>query len=63
VLVSYLFVFAGSYVAVQIVTFTECDPFYLYWTVSPDPGTCAEAQVQLVTLGVCVTCQPRLQFD
>lgn len=48
---SYLFVFAGSYVAVQVVTFTECNPFDHYWIVLPDPGTCTEAQVQLITLG------------
>ncbi|KAB8231006.1 hypothetical protein BDV23DRAFT_190905 [Aspergillus alliaceus] len=35
---SYLFVFAATYVAVQIVTFTECDPFNHYWRVLPDPG-------------------------
>ncbi|KAF5858356.1 hypothetical protein ETB97_004477 [Aspergillus alliaceus] len=49
---SYLFVFAATYVAVQIVTFTECDPFNHYWRVLPDPGICSQAQLQLIVLGV-----------
>lgn len=35
---SYLFIFGATYITVQIVTFTECDPFDHYWTVLPDPG-------------------------
>ncbi|RFU80093.1 pth11-like integral membrane [Trichoderma arundinaceum] len=30
----------------------ECNPFYLYWQVLPDPGPCAQAQLQLIVLGV-----------
>jgi hypothetical protein len=41
----------GSYVAAQITTFSECDPFHLYWQVIPNPGTCSQAQVQLFVLG------------
>ncbi|KAF4308230.1 putative pth11-type gpcr protein [Botryosphaeria dothidea] len=52
VLRTFLVVFGGSYVAVQVVTFTECDPFHHYWQVIPDPGKCSQAQVQLLTLGV-----------
>lgn len=35
---TYIAVFAATYVTVQIVTFTECDPFNHYWIVLPDPG-------------------------
>lgn len=35
---SYVGAFAATYVAVQTVTFTECDPFNHYWMVLPDPG-------------------------
>ncbi|KPM43824.1 hypothetical protein AK830_g2811 [Neonectria ditissima] len=49
---SYLAVFAATYIATQVVTFTECKPFHLYWQVVPDPGDCAKAQVQLIVVGV-----------
>ncbi|KAL5361126.1 hypothetical protein BJX96DRAFT_81522 [Aspergillus floccosus] len=51
-MISYIGIFAATYVAVQIVTFTECDPFNHYWMVLPDPGKCCQAQVQLIVLGV-----------
>ncbi|MCJ1369066.1 hypothetical protein MMC20_000274 [Loxospora ochrophaea] len=41
-----------SYVAVSVVTFSECRPFSGYWTVLPDPGVCCRAQLQLMTYGV-----------
>ncbi|KAJ5579264.1 hypothetical protein N7450_008131 [Penicillium hetheringtonii] len=47
---TYIAVFAATYVTVQIVTFTECDPFNHYWIVLPDPGTCCQAQLQLIVL-------------
>lgn len=37
-MISYIGIFAATYVIVQIVTFTECDPFNHYWIVLPDPG-------------------------
>ncbi|KAE8147586.1 hypothetical protein BDV25DRAFT_30307 [Aspergillus avenaceus] len=49
---SYLFIFLATYATVQIVTFTECNPFNHYWMVLPDPGECARAQLQLIVLGV-----------
>ncbi|KAJ5351114.1 hypothetical protein N7452_000088 [Penicillium brevicompactum] len=49
---SYVGVFAATYVAVQTVTFTECDPFNHYWLVLPDPGICCQAQLQLIVVGV-----------
>ncbi|CRG89145.1 hypothetical protein PISL3812_06181 [Talaromyces islandicus] len=49
---AYSGVFAATYVTVQTVTFTECNPFNHYWMVVPDPGSCCRAQVQLVVLGV-----------
>ncbi|KKY13594.1 putative pth11-type gpcr protein [Diplodia seriata] len=52
VLRSFFVIFAGTYIAVQVVTFTECTPFHLYWQVLPDPGICSQAQTQLLTLGV-----------
>lgn len=35
----YWITLAVTFVAALIVTFTECDPFKLYWQVVPDPGT------------------------
>ncbi|KAI5459717.1 hypothetical protein BGZ63DRAFT_360319 [Mariannaea sp. PMI_226] len=49
---SYCIVFAGTYIAIQVTTFSECNPFYLYWQVVPDPGECAKAQLQLIVVGV-----------
>lgn len=37
-MISYIGIFAATYVTVQTVTFTECDPFSHYWIVLPDPG-------------------------
>ena len=51
IMLIYLVIFTGSYIAIQIVTFTECDPFDHYWRVLPDPGSCDKAQVQLITVG------------
>jgi hypothetical protein len=34
----YWFTLFATYVIAQVTTFTECDPFYLYWQVLPDPG-------------------------
>ncbi|KAK1999390.1 hypothetical protein LX36DRAFT_699658 [Colletotrichum falcatum] len=49
---SYSAVFFGTYAACQVTTFSECDPFHLYWQVIPDPGSCAKAQMQLVVVGI-----------
>ncbi|KAL7898160.1 hypothetical protein HDV63DRAFT_32185 [Trichoderma sp. SZMC 28014] len=49
---AYLAFFFVTYAAVQILTFVECKPFHLYWQVVPDPGSCVEAQIQLIGLGV-----------
>ncbi|UKZ76318.1 hypothetical protein TrVFT333_004020 [Trichoderma virens FT-333] len=49
---SYLFIFFVTYTIVQVFTFSECKPFHLYWQVLPDPGPCAQAQMQLIVLGV-----------
>ncbi|KAF6830389.1 Pth11-like integral membrane protein [Colletotrichum musicola] len=49
---SFSIVFFGTYVACQVTTFSECNPFHLYWQVVPDPGSCSKAQVQLVVVGV-----------
>ncbi|KAA8644967.1 hypothetical protein EYZ11_004499 [Aspergillus tanneri] len=51
-LLVYMGLFAATYVTVQVVTFTECDPFNHYWQVLPDPGTCSRAQLQLIVVGV-----------
>ncbi|KAF2127932.1 hypothetical protein P153DRAFT_432363 [Dothidotthia symphoricarpi CBS 119687] len=45
---SYRGVFLVSFIATQISTFSECNPFHLYWQVTPDPGTCVRAQFQLI---------------
>ncbi|KAK4073914.1 hypothetical protein H0G86_003371 [Trichoderma simmonsii] len=52
ILSSYLSVFFVTYTIVQVFTFSECKPFHLYWQVLPDPGPCAQAQMQLIVLGV-----------
>lgn len=35
---AYLAFFLATYVVVQVITFTECNPFNHYWTILPDPG-------------------------
>lgn len=50
-MISFLVIFAATYIVVQVVTFAECRPLELYWRVLPDPGNCSQAQVQLITLG------------
>lgn len=66
-MISYFGIFAVTYIIVQTVTFTECDPFNHYWIVLPDPGItfplffvldlltnaglCCQAQLQLIVLG------------
>ncbi|KAF2219491.1 hypothetical protein BDZ85DRAFT_205708 [Elsinoe ampelina] len=45
-------IFFFTWAAAQVVGFTECDPFPLYWQVVPAPGSCVQAQVQLIVLGV-----------
>ncbi|KAH6970726.1 hypothetical protein BKA56DRAFT_559188 [Ilyonectria sp. MPI-CAGE-AT-0026] len=49
---SFLFVFFCTYVTCQVTTFSECKPFHLYWQVVPSPGTCVQAQLQLIVVGV-----------
>lgn len=44
---------AATYVAVVVVTFTECHPFHLYWQVNPNPGHCTHAYIQLFLQGSC----------
>ncbi|KAL7938856.1 hypothetical protein V8C35DRAFT_276081 [Trichoderma chlorosporum] len=48
----YLFVFFVAFTIAQVYTFVECRPFHLYWQVLPDPGPCAQAQEQLIVVGV-----------
>lgn len=38
IMISFLIVFFITYVTIQVVTFSECKPFHLYWQVVPDPG-------------------------
>lgn len=52
ILWSFSLVFLGTYVACQVTTFTECRPVRLYWQLLPDPGPCAEAQLQLLVVGI-----------
>ncbi|KAL7960652.1 hypothetical protein V8C34DRAFT_302955 [Trichoderma compactum] len=52
ILTSHLFIFFVTYTIVQVFTFSECKPFHLYLKVLPDPGPCAQAQMQLIVLGV-----------
>ncbi|KAJ5085098.1 hypothetical protein N7532_009869 [Penicillium argentinense] len=71
-MITYIAIFAATYVTVQIVTFTECDPFNHYWMVLPDPGIYfpRDARARFVVLielinpltivGIC--CQAQLQL-
>lgn len=65
-MIAYIGIFAATYVTVQIVTFTECDPFNHYWIVLPDPGMpfCLSLFVPISpsnrTSGTC--CQAQLQL-
>lgn len=48
------FFLASTLVAVVIATLAECQPFYHYWQVIPDPGpTCRAGYAQLITMGTC----------
>lgn len=38
----------GTFVAVVFATLLECQPFHLYWQVSPDPGSCVKGYYQLL---------------
>lgn len=41
-----------TFVAVIIATLAECQPFYKYWQVVPDPGgNCRQGYAQLITMG------------
>jgi len=43
-----------TFVALVIATLAECQPFYDYWQVLPDPGPqCRQGYAQLITMGVC----------
>ncbi|KAI3336495.1 hypothetical protein HD806DRAFT_473859 [Xylariaceae sp. AK1471] len=39
---------ATTFVAVVLITFLECQPFSLYWQISPDPGYCVHAVAELL---------------
>ncbi|OTA98165.1 hypothetical protein M426DRAFT_43116, partial [Hypoxylon sp. CI-4A] len=41
-----------TYIAIVPATFLECRPISLYWQISPDPGHCVRAYVQLLIQGV-----------
>lgn len=43
----YLAFFFATYVVVQVITFTECNPFDHYWQVLPAPGR-FESHTQIV---------------
>ncbi|TLS30031.1 hypothetical protein PpBr36_03190 [Pyricularia pennisetigena] len=52
IVTSILVIFFGTYAACQITNFVECRPIELYWQVVPGPGSCVQAQVQLIVVGV-----------
>jgi len=42
-----------TFAAVVIATLAECQPFYKYWQVIPDPGpNCRQGHAQLITMGI-----------
>ncbi|KGO71385.1 hypothetical protein PEX1_067080 [Penicillium expansum] len=48
------FFLLSTLVAVVIATLAECQPFFHYWQVTPDPGpTCRTGYVNLITMGTC----------
>ncbi|KOS42398.1 hypothetical protein ACN38_g6746 [Penicillium nordicum] len=48
------FFLVSTLVAVVVATLAECQPFYHYWQVTPDPGpTCRSGYVNLITMGTC----------
>ncbi|CRK45052.1 hypothetical protein BN1723_006422 [Verticillium longisporum] len=49
---SFLAVFLVTWIACQVSTFIECKPIHLYWQVVPHPGSCVEAEAQLMTVGI-----------
>lgn len=38
----------GTFLAVILATFLECQPFHLYWQVQPNPGSCVKGYYQLL---------------
>lgn len=38
----------GTFIAVVFATLLECQPFHLYWQISPDPGSCVKGYYQLL---------------
>ncbi|KAF2765926.1 hypothetical protein EJ03DRAFT_195191 [Teratosphaeria nubilosa] len=48
----FLVFFAVTYFGTQISNISECRPTRLYWQVIPDPGSCVQAKVQLLVLGI-----------
>ena len=43
---------ALTFAAVIVATLAECQPFYLYWQLIPDPGPrCRQGYAQLITMG------------
>jgi hypothetical protein len=48
------FFLISTLVAVVIATLAECQPFYHYWQVVPDPGaSCRSGYANLITMGTC----------
>lgn len=47
-------ILVGTFVAIVISDLAECQPFYHYWQVLPDPGgQCRQGYANLFTNGVC----------
>ncbi|PGG99722.1 hypothetical protein GX51_06174 [Blastomyces parvus] len=44
-----LVILAITFVLVQVISFSECSPFHLYWQVAPDPGPCAKTILHAYT--------------
>ncbi|KAF3171963.1 hypothetical protein TWF788_009572 [Orbilia oligospora] len=40
---------AITYIAASVAVFIECRPFELWWQVDPDPGTCVQGNLWLIT--------------
>ncbi|KAH8692300.1 hypothetical protein BGW36DRAFT_419578 [Talaromyces proteolyticus] len=50
IITGYWGVLFASMVAVQVTTWTDCSPVHLYWQVLPDPGSCIQGDIELITL-------------
>ncbi|KAK6511252.1 hypothetical protein TWF481_000173 [Arthrobotrys musiformis] len=52
ILITYITVIVGTWIAANIVVFMECTPFHKWWQLYPYPGPCVQANKWLITYEV-----------